>query len=225
MPGDEVACAQPNASEPSASQLHVRCATRSDIDDSTFDRGRVSRFYDADLAFPVEPGRETAGEAGRHVLHHKHRGTICRKPGKQFKQCFYPARRRPNGNHRVAKTARWRAKRRSTGGGRLASAFPDPSRVVVPARYRFGQLTIVDAEVGDGLAVTAFLDSGAQSTVGNLALKEAAVLRDPDLALRTVRVQDGALRSGIFEVGNFYKRSEDAEWQHVTVPAPSTASR
>ncbi len=73
--------------------------------------------------------------------------------------------------------------------GRLRSTEVDPSVVVVPARYRFGQLTIVDSEVGEGLPVTAFLDSGAQSTVGNLALREAAYARDQGLALRTTRVQ------------------------------------
>jgi hypothetical protein len=78
----------------------------------------------------------------------------------------------------------------STGGaGRLRSPALDPDTVVVPARYRFGQLTIVDAEVGAGLPVTAFLDSGAQSTVGNLALREAAFRQDEGLALRTTRVQ------------------------------------
>lgn len=78
---------------------------------------------------------------------------------------------------------------RMGGGGRLQSAEVDPSVVVVPARYRFGQLTIVDAEVGTGLPVTAFLDSGAQSTVGNLALRRAAYAQDIGLALRTTRVQ------------------------------------
>lgn len=78
----------------------------------------------------------------------------------------------------------------ATGGaGRLRTPDFDPSVVVVPARYRFGQLTIVDAEVGVGLPVTAFLDSGAQSTVGNLALRDAAYRQDLGLALRTTRVQ------------------------------------
>lgn len=75
------------------------------------------------------------------------------------------------------------------GGGRLRSPETDPSVVVVPARYRFGQLTIVDAEVGVGLPVTAFLDSGAQSTVGNMALRDAAYAQDTGLALRVTRVQ------------------------------------
>lgn len=40
-----------------------------------------------------------------------------------------------------------------------------------------------------------------------------------------VQVQDGALRSGIFEVGTFYKRDEEHQWQHVEVSSPTTASR
>ncbi|WP_374656930.1 retroviral-like aspartic protease family protein [Phenylobacterium sp.] len=43
--------------------------------------------------------------------------------------------------------------------------------VIVPARYRFGQLIIIDADMG-GVPVTAFLDSGSQNTVGNLKLHE-----------------------------------------------------
>ncbi|MBR7620927.1 aspartyl protease family protein [Phenylobacterium sp. 20VBR1] len=78
----------------------------------------------------------------------------------------------------------------TTGGtGRLATPMANPNLVVVPARYRFGQLTIIDAEVGVGLPITAFLDSGAQSTVGNLALRNAAFLQEPGLALKTLRVQ------------------------------------
>jgi predicted aspartyl protease len=44
-------------------------------------------------------------------------------------------------------------------------------RVVVPAKYRFGQLIIVGADVM-GRRVTAFLDSGSQTTVGNGALRQ-----------------------------------------------------
>ncbi|CAN5802992.1 retropepsin-like aspartic protease [soil metagenome] len=78
----------------------------------------------------------------------------------------------------------------TTGGsGRLGAQEVNPNRVVVPARYRFGQLTIIDAEVGVGLPITAFLASGAQSKVGNLALRNAAFLQEPGLALKTLRVQ------------------------------------
>jgi predicted aspartyl protease len=44
--------------------------------------------------------------------------------------------------------------------------------ITVQARHRFGQLTIVDAEIG-GVKLTAFLDSGAENTVGNPALRDA----------------------------------------------------
>ncbi|MBS0412460.1 MAG: aspartyl protease family protein [Proteobacteria bacterium] len=58
----------------------------------------------------------------------------------------------------------------------------------VPARYRFGQLTIVDADVA-GVAVTAFLDSGSQNTVANLALRNALVGRRPLLAAQMRQVE------------------------------------
>lgn len=77
----------------------------------------------------------------------------------------------------------------SRAGSRAPPPSPDASVVIVPARHRFGQLTIVDAEVGMGLPITVFLDSGAQSTVGNLALRDSALRHDPALALRTTRVQ------------------------------------
>lgn len=47
---------------------------------------------------------------------------------------------------------------------------PDGSDyMMVPARMRFGQLIVVDADMG-GIPVVAFLDSGSQNTVGNLQL-------------------------------------------------------
>lgn len=62
--------------------------------------------------------------------------------------------------------------------------IPDPARgIVVPAQYRSGQLVIFDADV-DGIPVRAFLDSGAQITCGNLALREALVTRSPGYADR-----------------------------------------
>lgn len=48
-------------------------------------------------------------------------------------------------------------------------AARDPLDVVVHARHRDGQLTLVGADLG-GEPVTAFLDSGAQATIGNPAL-------------------------------------------------------
>jgi hypothetical protein len=57
--------------------------------------------------------------------------------------------------------------------------------VTVPARYRFGQLVIVGAEVSQ-IPVSAFLDSGAQISVGNLALRDAVLKRRPELAEKFV---------------------------------------
>ena len=61
-----------------------------------------------------------------------------------------------------------------------------PQVVSVPARYRFGQLVIVGADVADA-PVSAFLDSGAQISVGNLALKDAVLRMRPELAERFVQ--------------------------------------
>src|SRR6185312_8303522 len=46
------------------------------------------------------------------------------------------------------------------------------------AKRRDGQLTLVDANLA-GIPVTAFLDSGAQDTIGNMALRELALTRYP----------------------------------------------
>lgn len=73
----------------------------------------------------------------------------------------------------------------ATGGGRPSLARgkqsrervgAEPNEIVVPARQRFGQLTIVDAELG-GVPLTAFLDSGAEITVGNAVLKDMILSR------------------------------------------------
>ena len=48
----------------------------------------------------------------------------------------------------------------------------------VMGRQRSGQLTIVDADLA-GIKVSAFLDSGAERTIGNPALLDLAVLRNP----------------------------------------------
>lgn len=52
------------------------------------------------------------------------------------------------------------------------------SDIAVRAHRRDGQLTLVDADLA-GIRITAFLDSGAQSTIGNMALREKAMLRNP----------------------------------------------
>jgi predicted aspartyl protease len=46
----------------------------------------------------------------------------------------------------------------------------DPDTIVVTARSRFGQLVLVDSDIG-GIPITVIIDSGAQSSVGNLALR------------------------------------------------------
>ena len=55
-----------------------------------------------------------------------------------------------------------------------------PYDVVLKAEYRSGQLTLVNGEVAK-VAVTAFLDSGAQTTIGNQVLKRLASVRHPKL--------------------------------------------
>ncbi len=54
----------------------------------------------------------------------------------------------------------------------------DPDSVAVKARRRDGQLTLVDADLA-GIKVVAFLDSGAQNTIGNMALRALAATRSP----------------------------------------------
>ncbi|HTI67288.1 MAG TPA: retroviral-like aspartic protease family protein [Caulobacteraceae bacterium] len=45
-----------------------------------------------------------------------------------------------------------------------------PGGAVIPARRRFGQLTVVDTDL-DGVRVSVLIDSGSESTVGNTALR------------------------------------------------------
>jgi predicted aspartyl protease len=54
----------------------------------------------------------------------------------------------------------------------------DPLDVVVRARRKSGQLTLVDADLA-GAPITAFLDSGSQTTIGNPALHALARAKDP----------------------------------------------
>ena len=48
---------------------------------------------------------------------------------------------------------------------------PAENRVIVPARRRSGQLTMVDADVG-GKRISAMIDSGSQLSIGNDALRQ-----------------------------------------------------
>jgi len=61
----------------------------------------------------------------------------------------------------------------------------DPIRVA--ATYRFGQLVILDAQVGE-VPVSAFLDSGSQVTVGNRALRDAVVRVRPTFGVNLAPV-------------------------------------
>jgi predicted aspartyl protease len=54
----------------------------------------------------------------------------------------------------------------------------DIGAIAVKAHRRNGQLTLVDADLA-GLHVTAFLDSGAQNTIGNMALRALAQTKNP----------------------------------------------
>ncbi|AYJ86514.1 hypothetical protein D3Y57_11710 [Sphingomonas paeninsulae] len=52
----------------------------------------------------------------------------------------------------------------------------DPDTIVVTARSRYGQLVLVDAQI-DGVPVTVIIDSGAQNTIGNPALRALLMKR------------------------------------------------
>jgi hypothetical protein len=69
------------------------------------------------------------------------------------------------------------------------SRLADPNGpVTVPAHYRFGQLVIFDANAV-GRPVTAFLDSGSQITVGNMAMRKAILEARPDLSPRFIETE------------------------------------
>ncbi len=55
----------------------------------------------------------------------------------------------------------------------------EPYEMTVKATRRDGQLTLVDADLA-GIPITAFIDSGAQNTIGNLALQTLATQRRSD---------------------------------------------
>jgi len=90
------------------------------------------------------------------------------------------------GRHRRRRDARARWSRRQADHAgfrgetlRIESAgrlFRNPAEIALKARRRNGQLTLIDADL-DGIPITAFLDSGAQNTIGNLALLSRAERR------------------------------------------------
>jgi hypothetical protein len=67
------------------------------------------------------------------------------------------------------------------------SNWRDPSAVAVKARRRDGQLTLINVTLA-GAPLVAFIDSGAQSTIGNMALRELAISRGPKTALTQTRI-------------------------------------
>ena len=74
-------------------------------------------------------------------------------------------------------------------GGGGGSRIPNRSQgIVVPAQYRSGQLVIFDADV-DGIPVRAFLDSGAQITCGNEALRDTLIGQRPGYDRRMTDTQ------------------------------------
>ncbi len=52
----------------------------------------------------------------------------------------------------------------------------DPDTIVVTARSRYGQLVLVDSDIG-GVPITVIIDSGAQNSIGNDALRKMLVKR------------------------------------------------
>jgi hypothetical protein len=66
-------------------------------------------------------------------------------------------------------------------------SWRDPDDVAMAAHRRDGQLTLVDADLA-GVPLVAFLDSGAQNTIGNMKLRELATTRSPTTVWSTVPV-------------------------------------
>jgi len=56
----------------------------------------------------------------------------------------------------------------------------DPDMIVVTARSRYGQLVLVDASI-DGVPITVIIDTGAENTVGNSALRRMLAKRQRKL--------------------------------------------
>jgi predicted aspartyl protease len=73
---------------------------------------------------------------------------------------------------------------RIEGSGRAAQS---PEDIVVPAHRRDGQLTLVDAELA-GMTITAFVDSGTQTSIGNPTLLRMARARYPSAVWTTASI-------------------------------------
>jgi hypothetical protein len=63
----------------------------------------------------------------------------------------------------------------------------DPDAIAVKAQRRDGQLTLVTVSLA-GAPITAFVDSGAQSTIGNMALRDLAITRSPKSMLTETKI-------------------------------------
>ena len=63
----------------------------------------------------------------------------------------------------------------------------DGDEIALKAHRRDGQLTLVDADIA-GIKVTAFLDCGAQDTIGNMALRDLAITRYPLTPFRPIPI-------------------------------------
>ena len=78
------------------------------------------------------------------------------------------------------------------------SGPPSPRLTVLPARFRHGLLLVVDAYVGR-IRVSAVLDSGAESTLGNLALRRALqkkLAKDANLGSASVQGVTAEVKEG-----------------------------
>jgi predicted aspartyl protease len=80
----------------------------------------------------------------------------------------------------------------------------DPDMIVVAARSRYGQLVLVDAEI-DKVHVTVIIDSGAQNTIGNLALRALLAKRHRKMVFTPtvlIDVTGGRLAAEVADVTN-----------------------
>ena len=82
----------------------------------------------------------------------------------------------------------------------------DPGAIVVHARSRFGQLVLVDASV-KGAPIFVILDSGSESSVGNLAFRRTTASGDP--------VRAAYLRTYVLSVTGHSTDAEFATLQEV----------
>jgi len=77
----------------------------------------------------------------------------------------------------------------------------DPDAIAVKATRRDGQLTLVKVSIG-AIRLTAFIDSGAQSTIGNMALRQLAIARSPVVAWAGTRIISSTGQSMTAEIAD-----------------------